>query len=371
MFRFTAARAKAIREHGNRSPCGAKEATVSCTIVGLSEARVTVVVPTLAAGAPLLDCVYALDRQTRRDFELVIVDNSGRGLVRQGAAARFATRIIEHDCNRGFGPAVNTAFRQSRAPYLATLNDDVVTEPEWLEHLVAAMEADGSVGMCASQIRLAGRNLLDSAGMLVCGDGSSKQRGQWEPPELYERQEEVLLPSACAALYRRAMLEDIGLFDEVFFLYCEDTDLGLRARWAGWKCIYVPQAIVEHGYSQTAGRASPLKAYYVERNRLFVLFKNFPGSLLWKAPWVSLSRYAWHLVAMWGDHALAAQFRAGGRSLPESAFIVFRAHCAFLYHLPGLWRKRRAIRQSARISAHQFRELLQSHSISARRVASL
>ncbi len=339
--------------------------------MGLSEARVTVVVPTLAAGAPLLDCVYALDRQTRRDFELVIVDNSGRGFVRQSAAARFATRIIENDSNRGFGPAVNSAFRQSSAPYLATLNDDAVAQPDWLEQLVAAMEADPAVGMCASQIRLAGRNLLDSAGMLICGDGSSKQRGQWEPPERYGKREEVLLPSACAALYRRAMLEEIGLFDEDFFLYCEDTDLGLRARWAGWKCVYVPEAVVEHSYSQTAGRASPLKAYYVERNRLFVLIKNFPGCLLWKAPWVSLSRYGWHLVAMLGEDALAAQFRAAGRSLPESAFLVLRAHCAFLFHLPRLWRKRRAIRQSARISVQQFRKLLKAHSISARQVASL
>ena len=73
------------------------------------------------------------------------------------------------------------------------------------------------------------------------------------------------------------MLEEIGGFDDDFFLYCEDTDLGLRARWAGWKCLYVPEAVVEHHYSHSAGRASPLKAYYVERNRLFVLVKNFPG----------------------------------------------------------------------------------------------
>ena len=90
--------------------------------------------------------------------------------------------------------------------------------------------------------------------------------------------EEVLLPSGSAALYRRAMLDEIGGFDDDFFLYCEDTDLGLRARWAGWKCLYVPGAVVEHHYSHSAGRASPLKAYYVERNRLFVLVKNFPAA---------------------------------------------------------------------------------------------
>ena len=134
--------------------------------------------------------------------------------------------------------------------------------------------------MGASRVLLAGRGVLDSAGMLICADGSSKQRGHGEPPELYREVDEVLFPSGSAAIYRRQMLEDIGGFDERFFLYCEDTDLGLRARWAGWKCLYIPSAVVEHRYSHSSGGASPLKAYYVERNRLLVVMKNFPAGRL-------------------------------------------------------------------------------------------
>jgi GT2 family glycosyltransferase len=104
--------------------------------------------------------------------------------------------------------------------------------------------------------------------MLLSGDGSSKQRGHFCPPSEFAQAEEVFFPSACAALYRRNMLDEIGLFDEEFFLYCEDTDLGLRARWSGWNCLYVPNGIVDHRYSHSAGRASRLKAYLVERNRL-------------------------------------------------------------------------------------------------------
>ena len=89
--------------------------------------------------------------------------------------------------------------------------------------------------------------------MLMAGDGSSKQRGHGRPPEDFPVAEEALFPSGSAALYRRAMLEEIGGFDAAFFLYCEDTDLGLRARWAGWKCLYVPEAVVEHHYSHSAG----------------------------------------------------------------------------------------------------------------------
>ena len=244
--------------------------------------------------------------------------------------------------------------------------------PGWLAALVSAIEARPDAGMCASQVRLYGEDALDSAGMLVCGDGSSKQRGHGRPPQFFPVAEEVLFPSGSAALYRRAMLEQIGLFDEDFFLYCEDTDLGLRARWAGWRCLYVPEAVVEHHYSHSAGRASRLKAYYVERNRLFVLAKNFPARMLAAAPFVSLARYALApaIHAAWTRRR--RPFPAGRRIRPGACrFYVLRAHGALLLNAPALWRKRREIRRTARVTPHIYRRLLRSHSISARRVAEL
>lgn len=167
------------------------------------------------------------------------------------------------------------------------------------------------------------------------------------------------------------MLDQIGLFDESFFLYCEDTDLGLRARWAGWCCIYVPEAVVEHHYSHSAGRASPLKAYYVERNRLFALVKNFPARMLAAAPFVSLARYGWHLRFLLRGHGAAARFRLEGESVWRMPFYVLRAHFALLADLPALWRKRRQIRRTARVTPRVYRQLLRAHSISARRIAEL
>ena len=206
---------------------------------------------------------------------------------RRAVQPRACVRVIANDRNVGFGAAVNQAFRESNAPFIAVLNDDAAADPSWLEALMAAIESRPDVGMCASQVRLAGDGRLDSAGMLLCRDGSSKQRGHLESPASFASREEALLPSGCAAIYRREMLEEIGLFDESFFLYCEDTDLGLRARWAGWDCLYVPDAIVEHRYSHSAGKASALKAYYVERNRLFLVVKNFPARDLLLAPFYS------------------------------------------------------------------------------------
>jgi GT2 family glycosyltransferase len=208
--------------------------------------------------------------------------------------------------------------------------------------------------------------------MLICADGSSKQRGHRASPGEYSRREEALAPSGSAALYRRAMLDEIGGFDEDFFLYCEDTDLGLRGRWAGWKCLYAPDAIVHHHYSHTAGRATPLKAYYVERNRLFLLVKNFPVRNLLAAPFVSLIRYGWHAISMLQGRGVAARFReegnGGGLRLVG---LVIRAHWSLLKNWNGVWSKRRAIARTARISPGAFADLLRAHAIGPRQVAEL
>jgi GT2 family glycosyltransferase len=314
--------------------------------------------------------VEALGRQTWRDFEVIVIDNSGKGLVRQNGTAPGA-RVLENAVNAGFGGAINQGIEASSGRYLATLNDDAVAHPRWLEALVCALERRPDAGMCASQVRLFGEPRLDSAGMLMARDGSSKQRGQGRPPEDFPVAEEVLFPSGSAALYRRAMLEDVGGFDADFFLYCEDTDLGLRARWRGWKCLYAPDAVVEHHYSHSAGRASPLKAYYVERNRLFVVAKNFPAGMAAAAPFFALARYGWHLLYLLEGRGSAARFRMEGHAGPRMAWYVVRAHLALFRHAARLRRQRREIRARARITPTVFRRLLRGHAISARRIAAL
>ena len=281
--------------------------------------------------------------------------------------------IIENDRNAGFGGAINQGLRASTRPVSSRRSTTTPSRiragsKRWSPRWSARPDA----GMCASQVRLFGEHRLDSAGMLVALDGSSKQRGQGRPPEDFPVLEEVLLPSGSAALYRRAMLDEIGGFDDDFFLYCEDTDLGLRARWAGWKCLYVPDAVVEHHYSHSAGGASPLKAYYVERNRLFVLAKNFPAAMLAAAPFVSARplSVARALSARRAAAAPPASARRATRG-PRMAWYVVRAHLALSRHAGRLRRQRREIRARARITPRVFQRLVRSHSISARRLAAL
>ena len=334
-----------------------------------------VIIPTLRADQRLIECLRSLEQQTRKDFEVWVVDNSGKRAARGVLAGQhwdLRLAFVENGCNVGFGAAINQAARQSEAPLIATLNDDTVACPVWMAELLATMDQRPEVGMCACSVLMLGERRLDSAGMLIAADGSSRQRGHLEPAARYERERDALLPSGSAAMYRRAALEQIGWFDEEFFLYCEDTDVGLRAHWAGWGCAYAPKAVVEHHYSYSAGRASALKAYYVERNRLFVLLKNFPVRMLWAAPLVTLSRYWWHAIYLFRGRGAAARYRSdeeGG--VWRLAWVVLRAHWAAVRNWTGLRRKRRQIRQTARIGAAEFVRLVRRHSIPARRVAEL
>jgi GT2 family glycosyltransferase len=330
-----------------------------------------VIVPTLAADAALDECVRSLVSQTIRDFEVIVIDNSGERRAAHLPTVGSAARIIENETNVGFGAAINQGIRASRAPFVAILNDDAIAHPEWLERMLSAAEARYEIGMCAPQIRMFGQDRVESAGMLIARDGSSKQRGNGEALSSYARAQAALLPSGCAALYRRAMLDEIGLFDERFFLYCEDTDLGLRARWKLWECVYAPDAIVEHRYSHSAGAASPLKAYYVERNRLFVITKNFPAPDLFAAPLFSLVRYFWHAAYLIRGHGKAAEYRQSGSPAASLPIILLRAYAAFLRELPQLWRERRRIQRSGRMSPRQFAKLLASNRIGERQVAAL
>jgi len=330
-------------------------------------------VPTLAAaGDALSDCLRSLESQTLADFEVVVVDNSGTG---QARIFGDRMRLIANSRNVGFGAAVNQALDSSQAPYLATLNDDAVAHPQWLEALIKDAEAHPRAGMFASQVRMADTEKLDSAGMLIAADGSSKQRGHGQGFAAFSDSVDALFPSGSAALYRREMLSEIGAFDESFFLYCEDVDLGLRARWAGWGCRYVKDAVVEHRYSHSAGRASPLKAYYVERNRLYTVIKNFPAGMLLRSPWAALTRYFWHCVSIFQGRGKAAEFvqsgQPGGQSAALLPFLVLRAHVAAVARLPRLLRERRRGVLTRVISPHQFEELLRRHSISTRQVAAL
>ena len=324
--------------------------------------KLTVVIPTYKADGALDDCLASLEAQTFRDFQTIVVAN---GPLSRSLAVE---KLIRNDTNGGYGAAINQGIRASTSDFILALNDDTVLDAKCLDQLVWAMESRYEIGMCAPQIRLQSSGTLDSTGMLIAPDGSSKQRGHGQAaPANGGRPTHALLPSGCAALYRRAMLDEIGLFEENFFLYCEDTDLGLRARWNAWECVYVPNAIIEHRYSHSSTKASPIKAYYIERNRILVVARNFPMKAVLLSPFHTLKRYFWHWNLKRKGQGLAAYYD-GSESI---ALILWRAWRDALLELPRAFRQRRQIRSKARLSAVQFQKLIDSYRISSREVAAL
>ncbi len=313
--------------------------------------------------------VACLRAQTFRDFLTVIVDNSGSGAAKHLHSPPDIV-VIENPRNVGFGEAVNQGLTASQSEYVCALNDDAYARPDWLRELASTADADpATVGMCASQIRLADApSILDSAGLDIYPDGSTKQRGNGEPAASYAEPAEVLLPSGCAALYRREMIEQVGGFDRSYFLYCEDSDLGLRGRLAGWRCRYVPSAVVEHDYSRSDGRASPMKAFYVERNRLYTVVKTFPPAIWPAVPLFSLWRYLAHAAAAVFGRGLTADIRRE-QGFAGLVRIVFSAHGQAALALPRLWRARRSLRSWTTLGAWSFLRLLRRHSVSAWKIA--
>ena len=250
-------------------------------------------------------CLDALAAQTFRDFTLWVVDN--------GSTDKFSSRCSRPPPGGGrwadppcaccatsrtwASRAATTAPCALRWPspglrYCVLLNNDTVAEPDWLGALVAAAEGRPRVGSVASTMLFAGRpDRVASAGMTAHRDGLALDRGVgWSVATLPRTPQPVFGASAGAALYRRALLDDVGLFDGSFFSYLEDADLAWRARLRGWRAVWAPGARVLHEVSATGGQGSPFKSYHLARNRVWLIVKNLPGATLARC-WPYILRY--------------------------------------------------------------------------------
>lgn len=335
--------------------------------------RVSVIVINRNREKLLRRCLESLFRQTFTDFEIVVVDNGStdgsRDAVRGVVTPCCPLRLVELEGNRGFAAGCNAGIREAQGELIALLNNDAEAEPGWLQALVKAMETSSRVGMCASKILFWGTEVLDKVGHLMYLDGQNRGRGTGELDRgQFDRPEETFFPDGCAALYRRRMLEEVGGFDERFFAYGDDADLGLRGRWLGWKCLYVPEAVVFHHHSATSGRFSPQKVYWIERNRLWLAVKNFPLPLLLLSPFLTLYRWSWNLAGAVLRRGPAGEF---GREHSRRLLVrtILRASWDGLRGVGGMWRERRALRRARRISDWDFVRLLFRFRISARTLA--
>lgn len=249
--------------------------------------RVSVIIVNWNGVYWLKQCLPALFEQTYRDFETIIVDNGSTDDSVKWVEEHFPdVTLICNDSNLGFAPANNIGIRASSGEYIVTLNNDTLPASEWLAELVKGISFSVSVGMVASKIILWEQpEILDSTGIEVDWAGIGWNRNWGYPVDTSFISEDVFGPSAAAALYRRNMLEQIGLFDEDFFAYYEDVDLAWRGQTAGWACRYISTAQVYHHHSATSGRDSVLKTFLLNRNKIWAILKNYHWlDMIWAWP---------------------------------------------------------------------------------------
>lgn len=309
----------------------------------------------------LAECLQSLAEQTYQNFETIIVDNASTDGSPELITTQFPTaRLVRLATNTGFATGNNKGFEQASGAYIVILNNDTRAEPDWLARMVAVAGENPGIGMVGCRTCAYGdRDMIDTIGGRICWDGMS--RGAYRLKSFarlgLNPVEEGLYPSGCAALYKRAMLDKTGFFDDDFFAYAEDTDLGLRGQLAGWKTLIATDAVVHHKYSGTGGVFSPLKLYLVERNHYWVAIKNFPLPLLIMLPFWTCVRYALQFFVVLTCKGSGAEFRSS-TSPEECLSALARATRDAMIGLPQQWRKRREIYRTKSISSREMIKLM-------------
>jgi hypothetical protein len=309
--------------------------------------RISIIVVNWNGKSLLKDCLGPLSRQQGATCELIFVDNGSSDGSVEWVRTKFPQiKVVQLPSNQGFTGGNSAGLEAAQGEFIALLNNDTRADERCLGELILPMIRDARVGISAAKLLLDGPQVINSVGIGLTTAGVGFDRGYGEGICLYDTPERVFGACAAGVLYRRSMLEEIGFFDRDFFLYSEDVDLSFRAQIAGWKCAYVPTAIIYHKLNTTARKLSDLHVYYHTRNLEFVWVKNMPTMLM--------LRYLHHkIVQEFG--AFCYLCLRHGKWKP-----FFRAKRDALKMLPAMLRKRREIQGRRRVSNAYLQSMLTS-----------
>ncbi len=281
--------------------------------------KISVIIPHFNGKQHLDMCFHALRAQRFTDFETILVDNGSTDGSQAYARDYFPEVIlIELGINRGFTGACNAGWKASTGEIVILLNNDTEVDPEWLAEITSAFERHPEAGIVASKMLLFDkRDHFHTAGDFYRLDGIPGNRGVWqEDAGQFDREERVFSACGGSSAYRRPLLDKIGFLDDDFFFSCEDVDMGFRANLAGWKTIYVPTAVVYHKLKATGGAVTG--SYYDGRNFLYLIWKNYPSSLL-RRHWRKIFAAQWQITREalhhWRGEAARARLRGQAAGL--------------------------------------------------------
>lgn len=311
----------------------------------------SVIIPNWNGARFLPTCLDALERQTYDPVEVIIVDNASSDDSCAIIRSQYPDVIlIELPENRGFTGACNTGIQAANGDFIALLNNDTEVDSGWAAAVVDAFGRHPQVGSVASKMLLFDqRDHIHTTGDYFTLDGRAGNRGVWQEDRgQYDYEDYVFSACGGSAVYRRAMLDQIGLLDDDFFFSGEDVDLGWRAQLAGWPCLYTPAAIVYHHLSATGGGTTA--SYYDGRNLIFILAKNYPAGL-WRKYSGRVLRAQWALAG----EALRAWRGAAARAR-------LRGMLVGVLGLPRIWHKRRQVQAMRAVSLEYIEQLLRESS---------
>jgi GT2 family glycosyltransferase len=240
----------------------------------------SVIVPSLNGVHLLPACLDSLVGQSYPNLEVIVADGASRDATPDLLARRYpSVRLVTLRRNLGFAGNANAGLRAARGEVLCLLNNDARAETDWVAACVEALSRQPEIGSVASKLLYADGRTINSAGDLLGRDGATRQRGNGQPDmATWDVAAPVFGASGGAAAYRRAMLADVGLLDEAFFMYLEDVDLAFRAQLRGWACFYQPAARAIHVGGASGGGS--LESFYNGRNLIRLLAKDLPAGLV-------------------------------------------------------------------------------------------
>ncbi len=309
------------------------------TLVAPSHVRLTVVVLNYN-GRTLLEAILpSLAAQTFVAFRIVVVDNGSSDDSLDFLRKNWpAVEVVALPENVGVTAALNVCLGTATSEFVGLLNNDLELEPTCLAHLVAELDRHPRIGsVTPKMLDYADRGVIDGAGDVLNWRGGGRRRGHGERDDgRYDHAAEVFGPCGGAALYRRAVLDVVGGFDEAYFAYYEDVDWAFRAQLAGFGCRYVPTAVLYHHGSATLGRGvTDFNGYQMWRNAIWLVAKCYPAGALVRHALALLRGQAGNLYVAVREHKLRVWARALGASL---------------HGLPAVLRKRRAVQRTRAIS---------------------
>lgn len=315
--------------------------------------KASVIIPNWNGENLLKDCLFSLQNQSFKGFEIILVDNNSTDKSFEYVSKKFPqVKILNLKKNYGFARAINEGVKASNAKYVILLNNDTKTDKDFIKNLVECADLHPEVISVNSKLlNFYDKKFIDGVGILINEVGQARSIGWQEKDQgQFEKEEYIFGATGGASLFKRLEFLKLGGFDENYFMYSEEVDFAFRAQFQGFKSIYCPNAIVYHKHKATAKEFPQKVEYWQFRNMTLTIIKDFPTKLLFK-------KWRWLKIILVHLNTIFYQLKNGFWWAP------FLADFWILFHLPQILSQRKKIQSNIKVSEQCIEKFLQDKKI--------